>query len=93
MKIHTRMTAAKSSQFFVRRPWTPYRQLPEFIRSFLPQSIFSAVADSLLFFKVIEESEYSKYWSGYPRISKILPGVDETRRGNWARSRFTRGDF
>jgi hypothetical protein len=39
---------------------------------------FLGAADSLLFFKVIGESEYSKYWSGYPRISKVIPGVDES---------------
>jgi hypothetical protein len=40
---------------------------------------FLGAADALLFFQVIGESEYGKYWAGYPRISKVLPAFEESK--------------
>ena len=34
---------------------------------------FLGAADSLLSFKLMGQSEFSRYWSNYPRISKVLP--------------------
>jgi len=40
---------------------------------------FLGAADSVLFFKLMGESEYSRYWFDYPRLSKLLPEADETQ--------------
>ena len=40
---------------------------------------FLGAADALLFFQVMGESEYAKYWAGFPRISKVLPEFDESK--------------
>ncbi len=73
--------SARGDTFTIFRPST-VASLPEITRMnpvvFAPINFLGA-PDSLLFFNVIGESEYSKYWSGYPRISKVLPGEDETR--------------